>query len=212
MRILRAVLFTAALLLTFSAAQAAPIDRPNALDRRVDAFSQSALLHQPATVLVDHARQAAALRRAHLTLPGWVLIQLCEAIALFYLWSSGGAARLRDWLHRRIRSDWILRFAFGAALGLVARVASFLPAFYLYRVDKTMQLSVELTRWWALSWAFHTLLGMIVAGLVAAIVLGLGATNSSMVRLHDPRHSRRLRHLDVREPVPDASRTDDPPA
>lgn len=172
MRILRAVLFTAALLLTFPAAQAAPIDRPNALDRRVDAFSQSALLHQPATVLVDHARQAAALRRAHLTLPGWVLIQLCEAIALFYLWSSGGAARLRDWLHRRIRSDWILRFAFGAALGLVARVASFLPAFYLYRVDKTMQLSVELTRWWALSWAFHTLLGMIVAGLVAAIVLG----------------------------------------
>lgn len=171
MGILRAVLFTAALLVTFSAAQAAQIDRPNALDRRVDALSQTALLHEPATMLVDPARQAAARRRVHLTLPGWVLVLLCEAIALFYLWSSGGAARLRDWLRRRIRSDWMLRFAFGAALALVARIASFLPAFYLYRVARTMQIDLELTRWWLFSWAAHTLLGMIVAGLVAAIVL-----------------------------------------
>jgi Zn-dependent protease with chaperone function len=169
-RIVAAALFFA--VLGFGFATAAPIDRPNALDRRVDGLSQSTLLHEPATVLVDHARQAAALRRAHLTLPGWVLIQIFEAIALLYLWGSGGAARLRDWLRRRIRSDWILRFAFGAALALVARIASFLPAFYLYRVDKTMQLDVELTRWWLVSWAGHTVLGMIVAGLVAAIVLG----------------------------------------
>ncbi len=160
------------MLTTCSAAHAAPIDRPNALDRRVDALSTRALLTQPATGLVDHARQAAALRLAHWTLPGWVLIQLFEAAALFYLWSSGGAARLRDWLRRCFRPEWARRFAFGAALALVARIASFLPAFYLYRVDKTMQLSVELTRVWAFFWMVHTMLGMIVAGLIAAIVLG----------------------------------------
>ncbi|MFY9718465.1 MAG: M48 family metalloprotease [Candidatus Cybelea sp.] len=172
MRILRGTLFAAALLATIPAAHAAPLGRPNALDHRVDAIPRAALLAQPAKTLVDPARQAAALRRAHWTLPGWVLIELFEAVALFYLWSSGGAATLRDRLRRRIASDWLMRFAFGAALAFVARIAAFLPAFYLYRVDKTMGLSVELTRFWALSWAFHTILGMIVAGLIAAIVLG----------------------------------------
>lgn len=172
MRFLRGSLFAAALLTTFQVAYAMPLGRPNALDRRVDAISHAALLSEPASALVDPARQAAALRRVHWTLPGWVLIQLFAAAALFWLWSSGGAAALRDRLRRRIGSDWLMRFTFGAALALVARLASFLPAFYLYRVDKTMGLSVELTRYWALSWAFHTVLGMIVAGLIGAIVLG----------------------------------------
>ena len=142
------------------------------MDVRVDTLSNGVLLTQPATALVDPARQDAALRRAHWTLPGWILILVCESAALFYLWSSGGAARLRDWLRRRIRSEWILRFSFGASLALVARIASFLPAFYLYRVARTMQIDLELTRWWLVSWTIHTLLGMLVAGLIAAIVLG----------------------------------------
>jgi STE24 endopeptidase len=171
-RVLCGLLFAVSLLATFSVARAAS-ERPNALDRRVDSISRNALMSEPATALVDPARQAAAVRRAHWTLPGWVLILLCESIALFYLWSSGGAAALRDWLRRRIGSDWILRFAFGAALALVARVASFVPAFYLYRIARAMQIDLELTRWWLASWAIHTLLGMIVAGLIAAIVLGL---------------------------------------
>ncbi len=172
MRALRGAFFAVAVLAAFPVANAAPIARPNALDRRVDTLAQATLLAEPARSLVDPARQAAAIRRVHWTLPGWVLIQVFAAAALFYLWSSGGAAALRDRLRRRIGPDWLVRFAFGAALALVARLAAFLPAFYLYRVDKTMGLSVELTRFWALSWAFHTLLGMIVAGLIAAIVLG----------------------------------------
>jgi Zn-dependent protease with chaperone function len=161
-----------ALLATTAAGRAALVERPNALDHRVDILSRNALLAEPARLLVDPARQAAALRRVHWTLPGWVLVLLCESAALFWLWSSGGAAALRDRLRRRIRSDWLHRFAFGAALALVARVASFLPAFYLYRVARIMQIDLELTRWWLFSWAVHTLLGMLVAGLIAAIVLG----------------------------------------
>jgi STE24 endopeptidase len=151
----------------------ADIERPNSLDRRVDAIPQSTLLTQPATALVDPARQTAAVRRVHWTLPGWILMQLFEAVALFYLWSSGRAAALRDWLTRRIRSEWGLRFAFGAALGLVARLAAFIPAFYLYRVERVWGLSTELTRVWGLYWLGHTMLAMIVAGIIAAVVLWL---------------------------------------
>ncbi len=168
--IVAAALFFA--LFGFGFGTAAAVERPNALDLRVDTLSSAALMSEPATRLVDPQRQAAALRRAHWTLPGWVLIFLCESAALFWLWSSGGAARLRDWLRRRIRSDWLQRFAFGASLAVLARLASLLPAFYLYRVARIMQMDLELTRWWLVSWGFHTLLGMLIAGLIAAVVLG----------------------------------------
>lgn len=147
--------------------------RPNSLDLRIDAFSTSTLLSEPATRLVDPARQAAATRRAHWTVTGFMLTQLFEAIALFYLWSSGGAARLRDALRRWFGGEWTVRFLFGASLALVARLAAFLPAFYLYRVDRTLDLTFELTRYWALFWAFHTLVAMVIAGFIAAVVLWL---------------------------------------
>ncbi|HXO16919.1 MAG TPA: M48 family metalloprotease, partial [Candidatus Dormibacteraeota bacterium] len=149
--------------------------RPNSLDLRVDSIPRATLLTEPATALVDPARQAAALRRAHWTVMGWLLTALFEALALFYLWSSGGAAALRDWLRRRIAPEWGVRFLFGASLALVARLAAFLPSFYLYRVDRTLELTFELTRWWALYWVFHTVLAMVIAGLIAAVVLWLAS-------------------------------------
>ncbi len=170
MRLTLGVLF--ALVLAALAASAAA-QRPDALDLRIDSLSRSALLSEPATLLVDPARQAAAIRRAHWTVYGFVLTQLFEAAALYYLWSSGMAAALRDALRRRLRSEWAVRFAFGAALALVARVAAFVPAFYLYRVDRTLDLTYELTRIWGLYWILHTLLAMVIAGFIAAMVLWL---------------------------------------
>ncbi len=151
----------------------AAIQRPNVLDRHVTAIPTQALMAKPAIALVDHERQAAAVRRVHWTAIGWILAAVFEAIALFYLWSSGGAAALRDWLARRVRSQWRLRFAYGAALGLLARLAALLPAFYLYRVERTLQMTPMLTRTWGLFWIFHTLLAMLVAGIIAAVVLWL---------------------------------------
>ncbi|HVN70311.1 MAG TPA: M48 family metalloprotease [Candidatus Binatia bacterium] len=162
-------------LLVLATGAAIASERPDALGRRVDSIPQSVLLSQPATALVDGARQAGALRRAHWTVTGWILIQIFEAIALFYLWSSGGAAGLRDWLRKRVAQEWNVRFLFGAALALVARLAALIPSFYLYRVDRTLDLTFELTRWWLLYWAFHTILGMVIAGVIAAVVLGLVA-------------------------------------
>lgn len=171
------VLAAAALAFVLGAAAspiiASAVERPSALDLRVDSLSTRAVLNEPGALLVDPARQAAAIRRAHWTVFGFVLTQVVEAVALFYLWSSGGAASLRDRLRRRFASEWSVRFLFGAALALVARLAAFFPAFYLYRVDHTLGLTEQLTRYWALFWFAHTLLAMVVAGLIAAIVLGL---------------------------------------
>lgn len=149
------------------------MQRPNALDLRIDGLTRTALMTQPAAKLVDSERQAAATRRAHWTVFGFVLAQIFEAIALFYLWSSGGAASLRDWLRRRFPGEWRVRFAFGAALALVARLAALIPAFYLYRVDHMLGLTSQLTRWWAFYWILHTLLAMVIAGVIAAVVLWL---------------------------------------
>ena len=150
-------------------------DRPNSLDFRVNAIPNSTLMSQPATALVDAARQAAALRRAHWTVAGWILISIFEALALFYLWSSGGAAAMRDWLRRRLDREWQVRFCFGAALALVARLAAFIPSFYLYRVDRALDLTFQLTRWWVLLWAYHTVLAMVIAGIIAALMLWLAS-------------------------------------
>ena len=168
-------LIFAVAVLALGTATSTAMARPNSLNLRVDALTTSALSSQPATHLVDPARQDAAIRRTHWTVTGFLLTQIFEALALFYLWSSGGAAAMRDALRRRFRSDGAVRFLFGAALALVARLAAFLPAFYLYRVDRTLQLTFELTRYWGLFWILHTLLAMLIAGTLATIVLGLAS-------------------------------------
>ena len=172
-RILRAAIIVAVLATTGFGVALAAVERPNALDRRVDAISDGVLLSRPATALVDVPRQAAALRLAHLTIPGWLATAIFEFLALAYFWSSGAAAAWRDRLRARLRTEWAVRFVFGATLALVARAAALLPAFYLYRVERVMELSIELTRTWAMFWVAHTLLAMILAGLITAVVLAL---------------------------------------
>ena len=171
--LLRIGFVTAILLVAGGGICAAAVERPNALDRRIDAIPSATLLAQPATVLADPARQDAAERLVNWKLPGWVLIAVFEAIALAYFWRSGAAASLRDRLRRRIASTSLLRFCFGAALGLIARLAALLPAFYLYRVERIMELSTQMTSTWALFWIGHTALAMLVCGIIAAFVLWL---------------------------------------
>lgn len=169
-RIVVAALLAASL---FSIAFAYASAASNELDRRVNELSERALTTQPVIALVDPDRQAAAQRRAQLTLPGWLLGALLEAGALAYFWSTGRAAALRDRLRRRLGREAAVRFSFGAALALIARLAAFVPAFYLYRVERAMGLSPELTRVWAAYWVGHTILAMIVAGVIVTVVLWL---------------------------------------
>lgn len=145
----------------------------DALNRHVDALSAARLLSQPVVALVDAQRQAAGDRLISLELPGWFAAILAQVVVLFYFWSSGGAARWRDRLRSALSSETAVRFVFGASLALLARAAAAIPSFYLWRVERVMGLSHALTRVWAYEYLIGTILGMIAAGCIVAVVLGL---------------------------------------
>ena len=145
----------------------------DALDRHVDALTPAQLLAQPVAALVDAQRQAAGARLISLEAPGWLIAIVAEAIALFWFWRSGNAARWRDAMRRRLGNENAVRFTFGATLALVARLAAIIPSFYLWRVDRIMELSTALTRVWLYEYVLGTILGMLVAGCITAATLWL---------------------------------------
>jgi Zn-dependent protease with chaperone function len=168
-------LIVAAMLISFvgcGVAQAA-ILRPNGVDRRVDAISDTTMLSSPATALVDERRQEAANRLVNWTIPGEVASFLASAAALFYFWKSGWAAALRDRLRRSFRSETLVRFSFGFALALLAKFAALVPDFYLYRVNRVLGIFTQLTPGWLNEWLLTTLATAIAAGIAAAAVLWL---------------------------------------
>ncbi len=171
-RVVRAVLLLAVLAGFAHAANAAAL-RPNALDRSVDAITPHQLMTQPAGALVDGQRQVAAARYVRWHSPGFFASVLLAIAALAYFWRSGAAAVVRDRLRRSIGSEWLVRFCFGALLAAIAKFATLLPAFYLYRFDRVMGLSTELLRVWIFYWLVELVLSMLIAGVVAAVVLGL---------------------------------------
>jgi hypothetical protein len=145
--------------------------RPDALDLRIDAMPDAQLLHHAARELLDPERQAAATRLAHLMFPGWFISIAASIVVLAYFWQSGLAARLRDQLSRRFYQIYVVRFLFGAALALVARLAALIPEFYIYRVQRSVGLSDQLLRAWGSSWLVNTALAMVSLGAAIAIVL-----------------------------------------
>jgi STE24 endopeptidase len=149
------------------------IGRPNALDHVVNAIPAHALLTQSPFALVDPARAAAAQHFEQFTIPVWFLTIAVQIAVLAWFWSSGRSARLRDRLRARIGSEFWVRFLFGALLALIDRAAAFIPMFFQYRMSWIMGLSDVLTRYWFGGWLVATIVAMIAAGLLAAVVLGL---------------------------------------
>ncbi|MHB8196235.1 MAG: hypothetical protein ACYDFQ_09170, partial [Vulcanimicrobiaceae bacterium] len=167
-----AAAFVLCVLACGQAAQAR-VARPDALDRRVDAIASARLASLPATRLVDPDRQAAAARLERLDLVGWFAMVLFQVILLLYFWRSGHAGRWRDLLRRRIRSEHLVRFVFGAGLAGLAALAALMPQFFLYRAARVMQLSDRLTIPWAQRWLLHTIALMLLAGIIATVILML---------------------------------------
>jgi STE24 endopeptidase len=147
--------------------------RPNALDRAVDAISAHALLTQSPLSLIDPARAAAAQHLEQFTIPVWIVTVVVQIAVLAWFWSSGRSARLRDRLRMAIRSEFWVRFWFGALLALIDRIAAFIPLFLQYRMAWSMGLNDVLTRYWFGGWVASTVAAMIAAGLLAAVILGL---------------------------------------
>jgi len=158
--------------LTTAVASAASV-RPNAIDHRVDGLSAHLLLVRSAAALVDPERQIAAQRLVHWYLPGWFFATLLPVFVLAYYWQSGRAAAMRDYLRKRFRNETLVRFAFGATLGLLVRASALLPNLYLYRVERVMSQSDQLLRAWGLDYILITIVWMLAVGSVVCAVLWL---------------------------------------
>jgi len=147
--------------------------RPNAIDRMVNAIPAHALLTQSPYALIDPARAAAAQHFEQFTVPVWLFTVVLQIAVLAWFWSSGRSSRLRDRLRASVGSEFWVRFWFGALLALLDRAAAFIPQFLQYRMTWIMGLNDVLTRYWFVSWVVTTVIAMIAAGLLAAVVLAL---------------------------------------
>ena len=143
------------------------------LDRRVDALDARALIGLSADHLIDPQRQEAAQKREALILPGKIAVYLFAALALAWFWKSGTAARLRDRIRRSVRREWMVRMIFSAAAACIVRIAELPVQFYLYRVDRSMDLLSQLTTPWFLQWLLVTCAWMLVAALSVTAILWL---------------------------------------
>lgn len=149
------------------------LGRPNALDREVSALSASDLLHRSAGALLDPARAAAAAHLQQFRTPLWIVMIALQIGVLAWFWSSGLSGAMRDRLRSLLRSEFTVRFCFGALLAGLAKVAAFIPQAIEYRYMYILDLNNILFRSWLLEWIAATLLAMAVAGLIAALVLWL---------------------------------------
>lgn len=172
-RLVRALIATTWFVVLAGGFAHAQTQRPNALDRRVDALSVHDLTAKPATALVDPDRQLAAQRLVHWRLPGWFATVIAQILVLAYFWQSGAAARVRDRLRATVKNEALSRFGFGAALGLIANLTALIPEFYLYRIDRIMGLNDLLARGWAADWLINTFASMALVGLTVVVVLAL---------------------------------------
>lgn len=164
-----------ALLLVLGAgsfALAGPL-RPNALDRAVDAIPAARLLASPPGSLLDADRQAAAARLQTYRTVVWSAALALQIGLLGWCWRSGWAARVRDRLRRRVSGEFAVRLLFGAWLAALVKGAALVPQFVDYRISRVMSLTTLPARDWALEWLAGTLLAMLAAGVVAALVLWL---------------------------------------
>lgn len=149
------------------------IGRPNALDREVSALSVPALLHSSPAALIDPARAAAALHLQQFRTPIWIVMIALQIAVLAWFWNSGFSARLRDRLRSMLRSEFAVRFCFGALLAGVDKLAALVPQALEYRYMRILDLNNVLFRSWLVEWIAATLLAMAVAGCIAAVVLWL---------------------------------------
>lgn len=149
------------------------LGRPNALDREVTSLSAAALLHGAPDKLIDPARAAAAMHLEHFRTPVWIVMIALQIAVLAWFWNTGQSARLRDRLRSLVRSEFAVRFCFGALVAGIDKLAAFVPQALEYRYMRILDLNNILFRSWLVEWAAATLFAMAVAGAIAAVVLWL---------------------------------------
>ena len=159
--------------LTMFFAAPAGADARTRLDAQVDALSANQLLTSNAATLVDAGRQRRARNIAdihHAASAGWGLVQI---LAFWWLWRSGGAARIRDVMRRRTRNRTAQRAVFGAVLGALGPVVSLPFAVISYRVGFNAGVTDERLPQWFLDYLLRIGLDALLGALVVVAVLAL---------------------------------------
>ncbi len=152
---------------------APPAQARTRLDARIDALTHHDLLARSAAGLVDAGRQRRARAIAdlmHGASAGWALAQI---LAFWWLWRSGGAARLRDAMRRRTRSRLAHRAVFGAAIGALAPLAALPFALLGYRVGFNAGVTDERLPQWFVDYLLRIVLDAAIGAIVVAGVLAL---------------------------------------
>lgn len=142
-------------------------------DHHANALATRELLQTSPALLVDPVRQRSARVIGdweHVAFFGWAGLQI---IAFWWAWQSGNSARLRDVLRRRFRSRWVVRFLFGAAMGVVARIAALPFALAGYRIYFNAGLTEERLPVWIINYLISAAVVAVIAGIVVALVLEL---------------------------------------
>ncbi len=156
-------------------APAAPSAAAPYVDRRVTALPAAQLLSADPASYVDRGHQEIAQTLAWYRRSFFFAWAFSQIGALLYLWGSGNAARLRDALKRRIRSPFWLRFAYGAALAVVAGLAALPASLAQYRVSIVFDQSAQPLWSWLRDGIVRVGVDALGVGIVVAVVLTLVA-------------------------------------
>lgn len=121
--------------------------------------------------LIDPRRQSIAqtlgVYRRTLLVAGW----LSQILALYYLWRSGSAARLRDALRRRFKSVAALRFSYGFSLAAIAGLATLPVAAAQYRVSVVFDQSSQPFLGWLRDGVVRVAIDAVAVGLLVVLIM-----------------------------------------
>jgi len=145
------------------------------VDKHVTAIPEASLLNGSPRSLLDDHRQQVSLHFTALTRPLFFVWAFSMIGASLYLWMSGRAAKLRDFLKRRIRTPAVVRFAYGVLLAGIVGAAGLPVAFIRYRIAVVYELASQPPQSWLRDQLLTIGLDAILSGLVVAFVLTLVA-------------------------------------
>jgi STE24 endopeptidase len=146
---------------------------PGYVDKRVTAIETARLLAGPGKALVDPRRQSVAARFSAANRPLFFVWALSGIGAFLYLWSSGYGARLRNVLRRAIPNAFGFRFAYGAALALVAAFAAVPANFVRFRIDYAFGVTTQRALGWFRDGLVNAAIDALVLGAIVACVFAL---------------------------------------
>jgi len=146
---------------------------PASVDRRVTAIPAAALVSEAPARLIDARRQRVAERFRDYGRPLFFAWALSQIVAFFYLWASGLAARLRDFVRSRVGGTAAVRFVFGGSMAYVAGLASLPASFVRYRVDYAYGLTSERAAAWYYDGIVNATIEACVVGAVVTCVFAL---------------------------------------